>query len=158
MTARRSRSVLVSACLLLAAVASSRLVAAPPQAVGPALRPGPLGVHAAAWIFPSRPLAVTLEQRGVLAGRRLAIDLFIDGNQLERVATRSDRSAIRMATPDLAPGRHVLMARAGRESAQTEFRVLPWSWLVAAGAGLLLALAATGFGVARARRRRPGCA
>ena len=47
-------------------------------------------------------LGVTLEQRGVLAGRRLAILLFVDGNQLERVATKA--IARRPPSSDAGPG------------------------------------------------------
>lgn len=158
---RPHRALLFAALLLLPAawVAKPALpaTAATPAEEGAAPRRGPLGVRAASWVFPARPLEVTLDQRGVLAGRRLAIDLFIDGNQLERVATKADRTVTRLPTPALAPGRHVLMAKAGREIATTEFRVIAWSWL-AGGAVGLLALAAASLAFARARVRSRGLA
>ncbi len=106
-------------------------------------------MRASPWILPSGPLAVTLEQRGVLAGRRLAILLFLDGNQVERVATAADRTQVRLKVPALLPGRHILIARTGSEVARTEFQVISWSWL----AGSLL-LAGGGIGLVLFLRRR----
>lgn len=128
---------------LLLASAAACLAAAEPAA---SPRTGALGVRAASWTLPSGGLGVTLEQRGVLAGRRLAILLFVDGNQLERVATTSDRTRIRLEMPALAPGRYILLAKTGSEVAQTEFRVISRSWLAGSvllaggGIGLLLVL------------------
>jgi hypothetical protein len=147
--------------LLFAAVAPTALPAAPTAAGAAAADPpaasnrGPLTLEASSWVFPSRPLDLTLEQGGVLAGRRLAVDLFVDRNQWQRVTTKADRTPVRLALPELAPGRHILMAKAGRETVQTEFRVIPWSWL----AGALGALALTCGGLVRLllqnRRRHP---
>ncbi|MBP9822821.1 MAG: hypothetical protein KBF21_01230 [Thermoanaerobaculia bacterium] len=148
MTGRRALRTLTLAGLLLPAAAR----AVPASAVSPDA--GALAVRTPGWVLPSRPLEVTLEQRGVLSGRRITVFLFIDGNQLERVATTADRTRTRMPAADLAPGRHVLSARSGREVAQCEFRVIPWSWLAGAGAGLLLVLAGGGLAFARARGAR----
>ena len=118
------------------------------SAAEPAATPerGALVVRASSWTLPAGGLGVTLEQRGVLAGRRLAILLFVDGNQLQRVATTSDRTRIRLEMPALAPGRYILLARTGSEVAQTEFQVISRSWLAGSvllaggGIGLMLAL------------------
>lgn len=148
MTGSRPLLALVGGWLLLVAPAS--LEATPAGAAG---RPGTLAVEASAWVFPSRPLGITVEQRGVLAGRHLAVYLFVDQNQFARITTAADRTRTTVELPELAPGRHLLVARVGTEVAQTEFRVLPWSWLtgalLAAAAGMGLAL----IGLSRRRRR-----
>lgn len=118
------------------------------SAAEPAATPGrgALLVRASSWTLPAGGLGVTLEQRGVLAGRRLAILLFVDGNQLKRVATTADRTRIRLEMPALAPGRYTLLAKTGSEVAQTEFRVISRAWLAGSvllaggGIGLLLVL------------------
>lgn len=147
MTGSRPLLALVGGWLLLVAPAS---LGASPAAAG---RPSDLAVEASAWVFPSRPLGITLDQSGVLAGRHLAVYLFVDQNQFARVTTAADRTRTSVELPELAPGRHLLVARVGTEVAQTEFRVLPWSWLkgalLAAAAGLGLAL----IGMFRRRRR-----
>ncbi len=147
MTGSRPLLALVGGWLLLVAPAS---LPASPAAAG---RPGDLAVGASAWVFPSRPLGITVEQRGVLAGRHLAVYLFVDQNQFARITTAADRTRTTVELPELAPGRHLFVARVGTEVAQTEFRVLPWSWLtgalLAAAAGMGLAL----IGLFRRRRR-----
>jgi hypothetical protein len=109
-----------------------------------------LQLEVSPWTLPSRPLQITVSQSGILAGRRLAIFLFVDGNQFERITTRSDRTETSVVLPAIGPGRHVLVARCGTEVAEAEFRVVPWPW--AFGILLLMALA-VGLGV-RAMRRR----
>lgn len=153
------------ACWLLLAGAAAALPASPVAPVAPAssdadtaagvpAKRSALALEASSWVFPSRPLKVTLEQGGVLAGRRLAIDLFVDQNQWQRVTTKADRTPVRLDLPPLSAGRHVLMAKAGREAARTEFRVIPWSWLAGA-IGAIGGLALAGTGLVVALRRRP---
>ncbi len=136
-----------TACLSVATATAAR--AAEPEA-----SPGraALVVHASPWILPSGRLGVTLEQRGVLAGRRLAILFFVDGNQLERVTTTSDRTQARLDMPALAPGRYILLAKTGSEVARTEFQVISWSWL--AGSALLAGGGIGLFFLFRRRNRR----
>lgn len=140
---------------LLALVVSGSLFAAgataPAAAQGDAPGRTALSLHARTWVFPGRPLPVTVDQAGVLAQRRLAVYLFVDQNQFERITTQGDRTQTSVALPPIAPGRHVLMARSGTEVATAEFRVLPWSWL----AWPLLAALAGGALLLLARRRRP---
>ena len=155
MTRIGSNLALLRGCLLVLAavfVALSASAAAPLQG-GTAPGRSALAVETSAWVFPSRPLAVTVEQRGVLAGRHLAVYLFVDQNQFERITTKADRTRVVVETPLLAPGRHVLMARTGQEAAQTEFRVIPWFWLAGA-LGTLLLVASGGLVLAILRQRR----
>lgn len=146
MTGERPLLALLCGWLLLSAPA-----ALPAASAGAAGRHGDLAVEASAWVFPSRPLTLTIEQRGVLAGRHLAVYLFVDQNQFERVTTAADRTQATVELPELAPGRHLLVARVGTEAAQTEFRVVPWSWLTGA---LLAAAAGVGLGLVWRHRRR----
>jgi hypothetical protein len=111
---------------------------------------GSLRLEVSPWTLPSRPLRITVSQSGILEGRRLAIFLFVDGNQFERITTSSDRTRTSVVLPAIGPGRHTLVARSGTEVTEAEFRVVPWSW--AFGMLLLMALA-VGLGV-RAMRRR----
>lgn len=96
-----------------------------------------LAVQASAWTFPGRPLAITVDQAGVLASRRLAVYLFVDGNQFARITTQSDRTRTTVLLPELLPGQHELTIRSGTEAATTGFRILPWEWLIGAAVGLL---------------------
>jgi hypothetical protein len=118
-------------------------------------READLAVEASSWTLPSRPIRLKISQRGALAGRKLAIYVFVDGNQLERIGTGGDRTRATVALPALAPGPHTLVVRAGTESAEASFRVIPWSW---ASGLLLLALltAALTIELLRARAKRRG--
>ncbi len=144
-TATRASLALLGGFLLFA---STSLVALPVPPAG-----GALAVSASSWVSPAGPWRITLDQRGLLAGRHLAVDVFVDQNLVGRITTRADRTRTRFATPDLAPGRHDLMVKTGREVARTEFRVISWSWLVGGGALLLSGLGA-GLWIALGRRRR----
>jgi len=143
---RRALLALFSAGSLLVAGADT-----PAAAQGDAPGRTALSLHVRSWVFPGRPLPLTVDQAGVLAQRRLAVYLFVDQNQFERITTQGDRTQASVALPPLEPGKHVLMARSGTEVATAEFRVLPWSWLVWA----LLAALAGGALVLLGRRRRP---
>lgn len=121
----------------LAGVAVWILALAAAGAQGDAPGRPALAVKASTWIFPGRPLTLTVDQAGVLASRRLAVYLFVDGNQFARITTRSDRTRETVPLPDLAAGRHVLSLRSGTEVAMTEFRVIPWAWLTWTALGLL---------------------
>ena len=145
MTAARSRLAALGAWLMIAAAGVAALSASP---TGKALT-----VRVSPWVFPTRPLILSLDQGGVLAGRHLAVDVFVDRNLLHRVNTSTDRTEARLPAPGLAPGRHLLMVKAGREVAEAEFRVISWSWI--AGGGALL-FVATGLILGALRRRRPG--
>lgn len=149
MTGKRPVLTLLHSWLLLGATFSLLATASRAGAAG---KHDDLTVEASAWVFPSRPLTITIEQSGVLAGRHLAVYLFVDQNQFERVTTAADRTMTAIELPELSPGRHVLVARVGTEVAQTEFRLVPWSWLTGA---LLAAAGGVGLGlVGRHRRRR----
>ncbi len=147
MTAARSRSALLGGGLLFAAAALSALTLPPGGSA--------LTVRVAPWTLPSRPLVFTLEQSGVLAGRHLAIYVFVDQNLIDRVTTGADRTRVRLPMSDLAPGRHLLRLKSGREVAQAEFRVIPWSWIAGSGALLLVGIG-LGLWLTLGRRERRG--
>lgn len=147
---RRSRAA-VAGLALVAVLAPAAGASPDAKNVGPQGRGQPsLSLTCSDWVFPSRPLSVTLQQSGVLAGRALAVDLFVDENQWQRVTTKGGRTAIRVELPPLAPGNHVLVARSAREVSRSEFRVVSWSWLVGGGSA---AVAAAGVLFALVRRR-----
>lgn len=145
---------LASLCvwLLVAGAIVSLPASASPVPEGAKARRNALEIRTTAWVLPTRRLEITLEQRGVLAGRHLGVYLFIDTDQFERITTKADRTQLVIRTPTLAPGSHVLTARSGQEVARTEFRVLAWSWVFSAAA--LLLVFGGGLGLAIARRRR----
>ncbi len=124
----------------------------------PATRPA-LELRATSWVLPGRPLAIEIEQHGLLEGRRLAIYLFVDDNQFDRLTTQGDRTRARIPLPELAPGSHRLAVRSGTEAAEVAFRRLSWreatTWAAGPLGGVLL-LFFGGFALLRARRRRAG--
>jgi hypothetical protein len=128
--------------LLLAALQAGAATAAERRA---------LDVEVSFWAFPNRPVAISVQQQGVLAGRRVAVYLFVDENQVGRIHTTGDRTRVSVDMPPLAPGRHRLLAKVGTESVETEFRVLSWFTV---GIPALAVLAAIAYGLARARRRQ----
>ncbi|MEO7795113.1 MAG: hypothetical protein ABIV06_10105 [Thermoanaerobaculia bacterium] len=136
--------------LLALALAWFSQPASATPAAGPSKR-SELSLEVSTWILPSRPIEIRIEQSGVLAGRRLAIDLFVDRNQFERIQTTADRTRVSITLPALTPGRYQLMARCGTAMAATEFRVVPWAWIVAPAVAVLGALLLT---LTRRRRRR----
>ena len=124
-----------------------------PSTQGTAPQPS-LTLRASRWVLPGRPVEISLEQGGLLAGRRLAVFLFVDQDQFAKITTTSDRTRVAVAMPPLTPGRHQLTAKAGTEIAGTEFRVVPWSWVAGAAVfGLVLAVLAL---FSRRMRRRSG--
>ncbi len=125
---------------------ATTLAAAPRQ---PTLR-----LETPRWSFSRASLSLTVEQAGPLAGRKLAVFVFVDDNLVERLATQGGRTEARVGGLELAVGSHRLKVKAGTEEAETEFRVLsPVLPLAALGllAGLAWALSAW-----RARQRAPG--
>lgn len=143
MTAAPVRLVLASAWILLAPAFAAALPVVPDAKS--------LAVRVSWWAFPSRPVAITVDQGGLLAGRHLTLYVFVDGDQVERVLTKADRTHARIRVVGLSAGRHLLTVRSGTEAAEVEFRVLPWSSL--AGGGVLL-LAGLAFILLRIRHER----
>lgn len=129
---RRAAALLSLAGGLLAAT----LAAAPRQ---PTLR-----LETPRWSFSRSSLSLAVEQAGPLAGRKLAVFVFVDDNMVERLATNGGRTETRVSGLELTVGPHRLKVKAGTEEAATEFRVLspllPLAALgILAGAGLALA-------------------
>lgn len=143
MSRGRSRFALRSGWLLLCAAALE-------AAAGSAAERRSLDLAVSPWAFPNRPVTITLEQKGVLAGRRVAVYLFVDQDQVARIPTRGDHTRVSVPMPPLAPGRHLLMAKVGTEVVEKEFRVLSWFWLAGLASALLALIA---YGLARTRRR-----
>ncbi|MEO8276604.1 MAG: hypothetical protein ABI639_10305, partial [Thermoanaerobaculia bacterium] len=138
MNRRRSDLPRTPRTLLGAVFAGALLMAPAVHGLAPEeVRASSLAVSASSWALPSRPVSITVRQAGVLAGRHLAIYVFVDGNLVQRITTSSNETGARIQVPELAVGRHRLTVRAGTESAETEFRILS-GWLVLGGSALLL--------------------
>lgn len=139
---RRAAALLSAAGGLLAAT----LAAAPRQ---PTLR-----LETPRWSFSRASLSLAVEQAGPLAGRKLAVFVFVDDNMVERLATNGGRTEARVGGLELAVGPHRLKVKAGTEEAETEFRVLsPLLPLAALGTLAGVGLAISG---RRARLRARG--
>jgi hypothetical protein len=126
--------------------------------LGAAAVPGAptLAVDGPAWVLAGRGVELTVRQGGALAGQRLRLLLFVDGDLVERASTGGDVSRVRLSPPALAAGRHVLLVKSGSESATLEVRAVSAGRAAAlALTMLLLAGAAAAIRLARRRRRPP---
>lgn len=138
--------------------ASRRRRVAPPALLGLALaatlaatpRRATLELWTPRWTFSRSALELTIQQHGPLAGRRLAVFVFVDENMVGRVETGADRTEARLGDLELAPGGHVLKIKAGTEEATARFGVLsPFLPIGCVGAVLILVAGL------RRRARRP---
>lgn len=131
---RRSWIALAGALWLAAAAGSPALTAK---------REAPLALRASALVWSSSRLAFRLEQKGVLAGKRLAVFVFVDGNMVGRVDTNGSVTTAAIDELVISTGKHLLMVKAGTIEARAEFRRLsplyPAGALVALTAAILLA-------------------
>lgn len=114
----------------------------------------PLALEIDGPLFSGAPLVVELRQSGSLAGRRLAVQIAIDGASAGRFETTGDVTRITVDSVRLTPGTHEVFAKTGSVRATATVRVWP-AWLPWVAAVVLLAI--VGLGVARVlHRRRPG--
>ena len=133
---------------LVANLAFAAVALAGPEA-GPSPREEPLALRAPSLVWSPSRIAFTLEQKGVLSGKRLAVFVFVDANMVGRVETNG---AVTSATIDdlvIPSGKHQLMVKAGTIEARSEFRRVAPAYPLAISA--LTALLA---GILVARRRR----
>ncbi|MGE0641059.1 MAG: hypothetical protein AB7G12_03740 [Thermoanaerobaculia bacterium] len=111
-------------------------------------REEPLTLRAPSFVWSSSRLSFSLEQKGVLAGKRLAVFVFVDANMVGRVETNG---AVTSATIDdlvIPSGKHQLMVKAGTIESRAGFRRLsPVYSLATSAVAALLA------GILVARRR-----
>ena len=91
-------------------------------AAGAADRTPPLLVRAPAISWSAKSLSLTLEQSGVLAGKKLAVFVFVDGNMIGRVETNGAVTRTTLREVEVTPGVHELFVKAGTVEATTEFR------------------------------------
>ncbi|MCB1008217.1 MAG: hypothetical protein KDB94_04895 [Acidobacteria bacterium] len=97
-------------------------------------------------------LVVEVRQSGALAGKRLALQLAVDGSSVGRFEATGDRTTLRASTPQLTAGRHEILVKSGSVRVAATVRVWPrWTLFAAAGAGALALLGA----VLLRRRRAP---
>lgn len=129
---------------LVANLAFAAIALAGPEA-GPLPREEPLALHAPPIVWSSSRLSFSLEQKGVLAGKRLAVFVFVDANMVGRVETNGGITPATIDELVILPGRHQLMAKAGTIEARAWFRrlspvyPLTISAVVALLAGILVA-------------------
>ena len=119
-------------------------------------RTAPLTIRAPAIAWSARRLALTIEQQGVLEGKRLAVFVFVDGNMIGRVETSGTITEATLTDLEIGAGGHELLVKAGTMEARTRFRRLP-AFAPVAGVGSLGAvgaIGAIGFAVWLRRRRR----
>lgn len=112
---------------------------------------GPLQVDVRGPLFAGSDLVVEVRQTGALAGKRLALQLAVDGVSVGRFEASGDRTTLRAEAARLTAGRHEILVKSGSVRATASVRVWPaWTpWLGAVPlAGLLLFL------VRRYRQRR----
>jgi hypothetical protein len=83
-----------------------------------------LHVDAPAFTWSRDSLSVRVEQSGGLAGRRLAILVFVDNN-MHRADTTGDVTEVTLTGLELEPGRHRLMVKSGTHEAHARFRYVP---------------------------------
>jgi len=135
------RRPLVAALRLLVAVAVA-IGASAAGATEPAAEA--LAIEVRGPLFSGSDLVVEVRQSGALAGKRLALQLAIDGVSVGRFEASGDRTTLRAAAPGWSAGRHEILVKTGSVRATASVRVWPaWTpWLGAVPlAGLLLFLA-----------------
>lgn len=111
----------------------------------------PLQIDVHGPLFEGSELVVEVRQTGALAGKRLALQLAVDGVSVGRFEASGDRTTLRAEAARLTAGRHEILVKSGSVRATASVRVWPaWTpWLGAVPlAGLLLFL------VRRDRERR----
>lgn len=123
---------LVAALRLLVAVAVA-LGASAAGATEPAAEA--LAIEVRGPLFSGSDLVVEVRQSGALAGKRLALQLAIDGVSVGRFEASGDRTTLRAAAPGWSAGRHEILVKTGSVRVGLTVRVWPvWApWL---GAGL----------------------
>lgn len=142
--ARRGRIVAFAAAALTAAAA----LASPAHAAVEASPGAPLQVRTSSISWSAHRLTLTIEQDGVLKGKRLAVFVFIDGNMVGRIDTTGSVTEASLGELEIAAGDHELLAKSGTMEATTRFRRLSLHY--SAGA---LALVAVGLSAWLLRRR-----
>jgi hypothetical protein len=129
--------------LLLCALASG--------ATHAATTPQPLAIEIDGPLFSGAPLVLELRQSGSLAGRRLAVQVGIDGASAGRFEATGDLTRITVESARLTPGVHEIVVKSGSVRAAATVRVWPGWMPWVAGALLLLVVLLT---VRRARSGR----
>ncbi len=102
-------------------------------------------------LFSGSALVVEVRQSGSLAGRRLAVQLGVDGASIGRFETTGDVTLLRAESLRLTAGVHEIVVKSGSVRATAAIRVWP-GWSPWAAGALLLAI--VGLGLARALHRR----
>jgi len=124
-------------------------------ALAPApLRPAaaPLEIEVLGPRFAGGELVVEVRQSGALAGRKLAVQLAVDGASVGRFELAGEVTRLRARTERMAAGSHEVLVKSGTLRAVATLRVWP-GWLPWAGGGFLAAL-----GLAAYLLRRRGSA
>lgn len=134
------------------AAALMTIAAAP----GPAAAAGApeLAVDAPAFTLSRRQVGFTVAQSGALAGRRLTVVVFLDGDLLGTRPTAGARTRLEIGDLDLPPGIHELTVKSGSYEARDRFRVVESSVAVGGGAGVVVVAAALAVFLSRRRRSR----
>lgn len=128
------RRPLVAALRLLVAVAVA-LGASAAGATEPAAEA--LAIEVRGPLFSGSDLVVEVRQSGALAGKRLALQLAVDGVSVGRFEASGDRTTLRAEAARLTAGRHEILVKSGSVRATASVRVWP-AWTPWLGAGLLV--------------------
>jgi len=124
------------------------LVLAPP----PLRTAAPLEIEVLGPRFAGGELVVEVRQSGALAGRKLAVQLAVDGASVGRFELEGEVTRLRARTDRMTAGPHQVLVKSGSQRAVATVRVWP-GWLPWAGGGFLAAL-----GLAGSLLRRRGSA
>lgn len=136
----RSRPQDSGASLVLVLILAA-LQATPAAAIAPAEGGGGLEIEVSGPLFVGSELVVDVRQSGALAGKRLALQLAVDGASVGRFEASGDRTTLRASTPSLTAGRHEILVKSGSVRATATIRVWP-RWIpLAAGAAAVGAVA-----------------
>ena len=128
----------MSAVRRLAAAIAVAMAAAPVATAAFAAEQDPqLLVDAPAIVWSKDRIAIVVEQRGGLAGRKMRVTVHVDDGLVDGYPTGGDETPIAVEGLDLAPGSHRLMVKSGTFEARATFRYVPAAW--AAGAAALVA-------------------